>query len=243
MAEFKRPNITGKTEAQQLQQIKTYLFQLTGELNFALKDTERVLRENGITSDTSKEKTIQKGTEENNAQKTFSNIKNLIIKSADIVEAYYEVINQRLSGSYVAQSDFGTYKEETESRFTATSTNLTQYYEKISSVESELNNLNELRKDGCYIKTGWLDDDETIAGFEVGVYDETTNGKDVGFARFTTEELAFYDGNGIKEENKLAWFSKYKMYVRDVTIKGILEHGGYAVDPSDGLAWKWVGED
>lgn len=40
MTHIRLPNITGKTEAQQLEQIKNYLFQLAQELNYAFSALE-----------------------------------------------------------------------------------------------------------------------------------------------------------------------------------------------------------
>ena len=40
MTQFRLPNITGKTEKEQLQQIKSYLGQLTEQLNWAFEQLE-----------------------------------------------------------------------------------------------------------------------------------------------------------------------------------------------------------
>jgi hypothetical protein len=63
---------------------------------------------------------------EESAETTFNSLKALIIKSADIVNAYYEEINTRLSGVYVAESDFGTYVEETDLKISRSSKDITQ---------------------------------------------------------------------------------------------------------------------
>jgi hypothetical protein len=244
MTELRLPQITGRTEKEQLEQMKTYMFQLTRELNFALKDVKASETEYRQTSQGGVENISQAATEQDSAIETFSKVKGLIIKSADIVNAYYEVINKKLEGIYVAESDFGTFKEYTEGEFKATSKSISQHYTSIKEIEDAVNNLNELRKDSCYIKTGWLDDDQTIAGVEIGKYSETSQGTDTGFARFTTDELAFYDGQGTKEENKLAWFSKYRSYFRNVKLIGNVEFDNdYILDTSDGLALKWAGDN
>ena len=244
MAELRLPQITGRTEKEQLEQMKTYMFQLTRDLNFALKDVKASETEYRQTSQVTAENLSQTATEQESAMETFSKVKNLIIKSADIVNAYYEVINKKLESIYVAESDFGTFKEYAEGEFEATSKNFNQHYTSIKEIEAAVNNLNELRKDSCYIKTGWLDDDQTIAGVEIGKYSETSQGTDIGFARFTTDELAFYDGQGTSEENKLAWFSKYRSYFRNVKLIGNIElDNGYIIDTSDGVAFKWAGDD
>ena len=242
--EFRAPNITGTTEVERSKQLERYLFQLSRDLNYALKSVKASETEYKQSTQSGSKNHSQTITGEENPIETFTKIKNLIIKSADIVNAYYEVINKKLEGLYVAESDFGTFKQETEANFQATSTNITQQYISIQEIEDEVNNLNQLRKDQCYIKTGWLDDNQTIAGVEIGKYSETEDGSDVGFARFTTDEAVFYDGQGTGEENKLAWFSKYSSYFRNVKFIGNVEFdGGYIIDQSDGLAFRWAGED
>ena len=245
MAQFRLPNITGVTEREQLEQMKKYMFQLSRELNYALRNTEAAEYQY---KQSPQSMGGNSGTgalvEGESALQTFKKVKDLIIKSADIVDAYSEEINARLSGSYVAISDFGTYQEETEAYFKATSENITQNYTSIKEIKDTVDGLDQLRKDSCYIKTGWLDDDETIAGVEIGKYSESIEGSDVGFARFTTDELAFYDGQGTNEENKLAWFSKYRSNFRNVKIIGNIElDDNYILDTSDGLAFKWAGDD
>lgn len=42
MIQIRLPNITGKTPEEQLKQIQSYLFQLVGELNWALSAMENV---------------------------------------------------------------------------------------------------------------------------------------------------------------------------------------------------------
>lgn len=241
--EFRPPNITGKNEFEKTIQLEKYLFQLSRDLNFALKSVKASENEYKQSVQDRIENGSQTVTGEETPAETFNKVKSLIIKSADIVNAYYEVINKRLEGLYTAESDFGTFKSETEANFEATSKSITQQYISIQEIENAVNNLNELRKDSCYIKTGWLDDNQTIAGVEIGKYSETENGKDIGFARFTTDELAFYDGQGTDEENKLAWFSKFNSYFRNVTLIGNVSFdNGYIIDTSNGLAFKWAGE-
>ena len=242
MADFRKPNITATTTEGQLSQVKNYLYQLTNQLNFALKAANDEEKQRGNSSlNGSKNGTLAKF-EDNSEEDTFLKLKNLIIKSADIVNAYYEVIEQKLSGEYVAKSDFGTYKEKTDALEIKTSTNETNYYNSVKEIRDALGNLSELRKDNCYIRTGWLDDEETIAGVEIGKTSFEDGAPQNAFARFTTEELVFYDGNGTEEKNKLGWFSQYKLNIRGAKIEGNLELGDYILDTSNGIAFKWVGD-
>ncbi len=254
MAEIRLPNINGATEKEQLSQIKNYLYQLTGQLNFALKNMGSESSKNVTYLPNKNNSTTTPVDETEERIRQFNELKNLIIKSADIVEAYSEIIEYKLSGNYVAISDFGTYKEETEAFHSETSKNMTTTYSSIKTIESglkdvetgiqtiedELGNLNGIRKDNCYIKTGWLDDDNTIAGVEVGKFSEF-NGEtiDNAFARFTTDELAFYNQNG----DKLGWFGQHTMYIMNAQIEQNLYLGGYVCDTTNGIAFKWVGRN
>ena len=240
MAEIRLPNINGATEKEQLAQMKTYLYQLTGQLNFALKSVENTSSQSGNSTLPSSKNTSQGNTEQENKEQTFRELKNLIIKSADIVNAYYEIIEQRLSGEFVAQSDFGTFKEKTEADILSSSTDITNMFSSIKTIEDELGNLSGIRKDDCYIKTGWLDDDHTIAGVEIGKV-SSVNGESIdnAFARFTTDELAFYNKNGVK----LGWFGQYTMHIMNAQIEQDLYLGGYVCDSDNGIAFKWVGRN
>ena len=232
MASIRRPNINAPTTEGQLEQIKSYLYQLTNQLNFAIKSSE------SMSNVTVKDQDGNELTANASAEKTFFMVKDLIIKSADIVNAYYETISRRLSGQYVAVSDFGTFKQETNANFEATSESITQNYESIQTIESDVENLNELRKDNCYIKTGWLDDNNTIAGVEIGKVSEFNGETETAFARFTTNKLVFYDDAG----HELGSFSDYRLNVNVIVVKVELQfEGGYILDPSNGLAFKWGG--
>lgn len=232
MAGIRRPNINAPTPEGRLKQIESYLYQLTNQLNFAIKATE------SPSSVTVKDQDNNEVSAAANAESTFFMVKDLIIKSADIVNAYYEVIQKKLSGKYVAQSDFGTFEQETNAYFEATSESVTQNYESIQSIKSDVENLNELRKDNCYIKTGWLDDNETIAGVEVGKVSEVDGETHKAFAQFTTNKLVFFDDTG----RELGSFSDYRLYVNVVVIREkLLFEGGYILDPTNGLAFKWGG--
>ena len=242
MADLRLPNITATTTEGQLSQLKSYLYQLTNQLNFALKSAESVEKEKGYSSSAVSKNSTQEKTEEEKAQETFFNVKNLIIKSADIVNAYYEVIEQKLSSEYEALSEFGDYKSKTDALIVQTSENKTEFYESLQEIDSKVEGINSgIRKDGCYIKTGWLDDGKTLAGVEVGMISVNDNGEetDKSFAKFTTKSLEFYDM--VNDKTPVAWISTQMLNIRNVTIEEDLYQGGYVADSSNGLAYKWVG--
>lgn len=107
MIDIRQPNITAKTETEQLLQMRSYLYQLSQQLQWAFSTIRTEVRTDSTTA-----ASVQGNKQVSDPAKTFAELKNLIIKSADIVDAYYSEINGRLEKIYVAQSDFGTYKEQ-----------------------------------------------------------------------------------------------------------------------------------
>ena len=231
------PKITAQSDAGKIEQIRSYLFQLADQLKWALNSIE-----SGGT------KALQKGSTTNavavtgeEAQATFSSIKALIIKSADIVEAYSEEINKKFSGEYVAKSDFGTYTEQTNQSITTNSTNIESMYSSIQEIITDIENLeHSLIEVDAHIRSGLLyyDEDEVpIYGLEIG-QKNTIDGKVVfnKYARFTSDRLSFYD----KNDTEVAYISDYKLFITNAQIMGTLTLGRYELDTSNGLAFKWV---
>lgn len=234
------PNIDGTTSAQQLAQIKSYLYQLANELDYSLKNMEGsspAAAANAPTSSSLAEK-------HNEAVSTFNSIKSLIIKSADVVNAYYEEINKRLEGVYVAESDFGVYVEETANAIKATSDSVTQFYTNLQTIIADIDTLEDsVVKVNARIKTGLLyygDDGAPVYGLEIGQRTEIDDVEVFNkYARFTSDKLSFYDQN----ENEVAYISDKKLYITHVEVTGRFTLGGF-VDTIQGdgsVVTKWVG--
>lgn len=134
--QIRLPNITGASEKEQLVQLKSYLYQLSEELQWAFDniDTTGGSSNGYVVNQAARGFTATNGAGGVNAEATFAAIKALIIKSADIVEAYYEEINAKLEGAYVAQSDFGTFAEKTTQDIEANSTGITQTFENVQII-------------------------------------------------------------------------------------------------------------
>jgi hypothetical protein len=247
MVELRLPSIKGATEAEQLREIKNFLYQHVEQLQWALNAVE------GSRVQAAQVKPVIQPVayspppslalvDDDDAEAKFAEIKPLIIKSAEIVEAYYEEINKKLVGEYVAESDFGTYVEQTEQTLSQTSTGIGQNYTNIQKIITDIANLNfTLAEVNAHIKSGLLDYDENglpIYGLEVGQRN-VVDGAEVfnKYARFTAGRLSFYDQNG----TEVAYVSDYKLYITSAEVKGTLKLGGYSIDTSSGLAFKWVG--
>jgi hypothetical protein len=232
------PNITGATPQEQIRQINTFLYSTIEQLNYVIGSMEKssasiVEQIKGTSAAT---ETTEK------AQNTFNSIKALIIKSADIVESYGDVIKERLEGEYVAISDFGEYQEATALDITKTSKSVEELYQNVQQIQSELlEAASALISVTANIKTGLLYHDENGVpryGLEIG---EKVNMDGVEtfnkYARFTSNRLSFFDQNG----SEVAYISDYKLHITNVEISGNLKLGGYVYDTSNGIAHKWVG--
>ena len=235
--DIRLPNITGKTEAEQIGQVKSYLHQLVEQLNWALNTVESAQGGNtsAVVYQQNEPSTAQ------DAEDTFNSIKALIIKSADIVKAYEEVIFEDFNGKYFAESDFGTYLKETENKIKYSSDGVTEYYTRIETIDSRVAGVeDEVETTNAYIKRGELPNGDY--GIEIG---ETKDGVFRHYARFTSEKLSFHDVNG----NDVAYIGAGAekddtncLYVTGKAVfQGETKFGGYKMDTSDGLAFTWIG--
>lgn len=236
--EFRLPNITAGSTQEQLRQMQSFLYQHVQQLNWAMKAVEIGTGGNGTT--------VRKGGfaagEKNDAVSKFNEIKSLIIKSADIVNAYYEKISAKLEGEYVAKSDFGTFAEQTTQDIKATSTALEQIFTDLQQISDTVDDIEEQTlQANAYLKSGLLyyaDDGTPVYGLEVG-QTNSVDGVDVfdKFARFTPDRLSFYDRN----DTEVAYISDYKLYITHAQITGSLTVGMFKLDTTSGLAFKWIG--
>lgn len=239
--DIRLPNIDGKTDREQLRQIRSYLYQTAQQLQYALGNISAY---QGQTAEAI-QKAYGGGTAPSKGSAaTFNSIKSLIIKSADIVDAYYEEINNRLESVYVAQSTFGTFAEETSQSITENADGITRAFDSIQSIESTLAEIrNQNLGVSAYVRTGLLyyeDSGFPVYGLEIG-QENTVDGVKVfnKFARFTSDRLSFYDNN----DTEVAFISDQKLYINNVEITGSFRMGGFldSVRPGKDIVTKWVG--
>lgn len=238
MVDFRLPSITG-SETEQLSQIRSFLYQFIPQLQWALTQLDTTA---GSAYVVKKENKAAEQKESFNAEVAFGALKPLIIKSADIVQAYYEEISSRIVGSYVAESDFGAFVEKTEQEIVQSSTDIEQIFYDMQGILTDLETLNfTLAEVNAHIKSGLIyydDDGIPVYGLEIGQRN-TIDGEEVfnKFARFTSDRLSFYDQN----DTEIAYISDYKLYITNAEVTGTLKLGGFLVDTSKGLTIKWVG--
>lgn len=240
MMDIRLPNITDSTDSGKLRQMQSYLYQLVQDLNWVLAGSG-----SGSAATTSNTPTAEKpGSTKSDPVSTFNSVKSLIIKSADIVDAYYDSISRRLEGVYVAQSDFGTFRQETSQDITQNSTSISQLYENIQQIADAVELLdNSIIQTNARINSGLLYYDDSgapVYGLEIGQR-TYKDGVEVfnKYAQFTSDKLAFFD----KNENEVAYISDRKLYITDVEITGSLVMGYFKqiVLPDGGTVKKWIG--
>lgn len=237
------PNITATTEAGKLLQMQSFMHQLVDQLNWALKTIDSTGQASTANAAAAKTGTTGTAVEKDDPISNFNSIKGLIIKSADIINAYYEKIDSllKLSGYYVAQSDFGRFEEETLNLVSATDKQLRQDLVDKQTIYDENGNIKKELLVNGHIYSGIIEyakDGEAIVGIEIG---QTTNGTFNKFARFTADRLEFY--NALNPDEPVAYISDYKLYITHVEIIGSLKEGGYRdiISENGGIVTKWVG--
>lgn len=228
------PQLTGGNEQEQVRQMHRYLYQMAQQLNFALGTVETTM----IKAREDSAKALEKAGEQVQSPKgTFNSIKSLIIKSADIVDAYYEEIGRKLEGQYVAQSTFGTYTQETAQEIQENAEGIRRAFTNIQEIQSSIVEVqDQLLSVNAYIKTGLLyygEDGAPVYGVEIG-QQNTTDGVVAfqKFCRLTSGKLSFYDNN----DTEVAYISDYRLHitsgeVRELTAEaaelGKLKMGDY----------------
>ena len=213
--------------------MRSYLYQLSGELNWALE----ALEQGGQTAPAASAPTSESTPRED--QPSFAQLKALIIQSADIVDAYCEQISKRLQGQYVAVSQFGQYMQDTQLTFNGTPTNLNALFENQQAITTQ-NGATILRSTDAWCKVGLLSEGEEfpVYGMEIGQVDAKEGDQVVyrRFARYCSDGIQLYDQNGIP----VASISDHKLTVTNAHISGSLQLGSYQLTTDQGLAIRYV---
>lgn len=142
MIDIRQPNITAEEPLQQVAQMRSYMYQLSQQLQWAFNNIGSMASSGsgGVVYSQKSGGGSSGGMDDKTALDTFAGLKGLIIKSADIVNAYYDTIQAKLEGLYVAQSEFGEYVEATKLELEANSKGITQNYENIQGIQTSVKN-------------------------------------------------------------------------------------------------------
>lgn len=211
--DIRLPDLKEGTERQELRQIRSYLYQLALQLQYALGSVNQA-----------QEQTRDKvrALEKQNPAANFTVLKSLIIKSADIVQAYSEEIQRRLEGVYVAQSAFGTHAKETAQQITENSEGIRRSFtstEQIMGTVSELQS--SLLETAAYIKTGLLyEDADGIPCYGVEIGQKTLTDGTVQFQKYTrlsAGKLSFFDEN----DTQVAYISDQSLHIAQAEVENL----------------------
>ena len=150
--------------------MRRYLCTLTDQLNLADWSAGAVLQEVSRAIDADSLPDAERKTQLGN----FGQLKALIIKTADYAAANSEEFQTKLSGNYVAVSDFGKYWQEATMTIDGNEFGIRQLYDYAAGINNDFT-----VKSQQYVKTGLLYYDEATPVYGVGVGNiETTVTKD-----------------------------------------------------------------
>lgn len=241
--DLRLPNITAQDSEGKLAQLQSYVYQLVEQLNWAMDAI--VAAENGTGTDVVVEQSA--GADAPNMpspESTFNNIKSLIIKSADIINAYYDEMKTRYDGEYVAISDFGAYSQQVSQEITQNANGISQLFSNVQNIETDIDTLTtEVIESKAWINQGLLDYDQggaPIYGIEVGQR-ITEDGVETfnKYARFTANGIYFYLPGA---SNAVAWMTGTKLYITNAEVTNTLKLGNYVADLTrGGVTFKWAG--
>ena len=219
---FDNPPTQGGRPEEQLRELYGYLFTMSTKLNEALMD----LTLDQMTPET-QQAIVQAGQAEAKSSEATRQLKELIIKNAEITRMAMDEIRTELQAQYTAISeDFGTYQQTLDAQISATAAGIMQNYhieDRIQAVEDDtaafMNNLN------AYIFSGLLSTSPATYGIAIGYnvtnQDGTLNNQNKS-ATFTADKLSFWL-NGVE----VAYFSNSVFHIANGEITDQMRMGGY----------------
>lgn len=238
------PSITATSSDGKLDQMQSYLYQMVEQLNWALSTVNGSLTPAEV-------RQIVKSAEgeeltEAEALKRFNSIKGLIIKSADIVNSYYDMMSVSLSGEYVAKSDFGDLTEDHLASIEFTPQIIDARFNSVEEVTSRVPDIEDIvYLNDSFIKAGDLytdSDGHKVIGIEIG-QTENIDGTDVfnKMARFTADGLYLYGSR--EAETEAAHITGQQLFITEAIIVDSIKIGGYRVDvkTDKGFLIRWEG--
>lgn len=128
MIDIRQPNITAGSQGEQVMQMRSYLYQLSQQLQWAFNTISQGEASGNVGASLPRASEAAGSGGAVDAGATFSAIKGLIIKSSEIIDAYYDSMSSKMEGQYVAKSEFGEYQETTSNMIQGNSTNISQLF-------------------------------------------------------------------------------------------------------------------
>lgn len=198
--ELRPPEQSGGTPAEQLRALQSYLCNLTAQLQYAFDTLEG--REGT-------EKIVYAAPTAAQRQQEVSRLRSLILKSAQVTAVLEQRVEQRLEGKYVAESQFGTFRQETGQAIAANSRAIEQQFTNVQQLDSAVEQLrSSVREVSATIRSGELADG--VYGVEIG-QQEGEDGviRFRRYARLTAQKLSFYDSSDVE----VAYISDRRLHI------------------------------
>lgn len=239
MIDIIKPRITEGSDREMLLQIRSYLYQMSEQLQNAFVSLQGGVGGANYFSVAGNSIVFKSGSQskEKSAQQSFNELKALIINSADIVNVYSDKIDKILNGRYFADSNFGQYINDTQLAISANSESILLQQTTTESIQKDVDDLGEFKStfEG-YIRIGKFEDGgDDAMGVEVG---QSADGEKTMRSRFTAQRLVFIDSSG----RELGYFKGNFLYVSgSIQVDGDLRMRKYTLDNSHGLALKYNG--
>lgn len=261
------PVLTG-SPTEQLKQIRSYLYQMTEQLNMASLSID-----NKTVVDLNKTSTSK--TEE--TEDEYLNLKSLIQKTADTVTKTIEYTDSRItiikeqtnenadniadltasiSSDYVAKSEYGTFQENINTQIASNADSITNMYSYFAQLEADINKAQSsfdnyvVATEGS-IKVGIVEWDGAIPIFGIAI------GQDIRYREVSidgetyaeidkTNYVTTYTATGFKmwQDNQVvAYISNNKLYITNAYIVENLTIGDFTVksSTSEGFVIKYTG--
>lgn len=242
---YPTPPVLQGTSSRQLEDVRRYLFRLVEQLNSSADSLPGgVQAVYAPAASSGKVRTVGEKTKLNQVQEE---LKTLIIKTASVIQKSVDALQTRLESEYVAQSEFGTFRETMSNEITATAQGLEQSFRTYSEIMD-----NYITTTNGYIRQGVVGYEgltpvigiaigqdikvtgakETVGGVEYETIDTTQN-----MSIWTADKLSFYVSG-----REVAYFANDALTVTNIHT-GSITMGSWTVDASGGYSIRWTGEN
>ena len=232
------PSPQGTVQEQLVRQY-SYLFQMAQQLNVALGQLE-----SGGTAAPSGGTAAPAAREQQ-----YQTLKSMIVKTADTVQRRMDQLLAKLTGEYVAASEFGTYVERLNAYLEANPEALTQYYSFFADLQASTETVSaafeqyRVETEG-YIRTGIVCYDGAVPQYGVvgqnltcrEVDGETVVEQNDFRATFTASKLSFW-----QDASEVAYVSNNRLYITNITVLEGMSIGEWEISSENGLVIRWMG--
>lgn len=135
-AKLMPPQLTGTPE-QQIASLRDWMFQRVKELDTIANGED----DNVVVSRDGSGRTIIKKGDDSAVRNMASDLKSLILKTANEVEAYADRQMETFSSEYVARSEYGVFQQTVQATMETTAQGVAENYDLIQAVTTDVNTL------------------------------------------------------------------------------------------------------